>query len=148
MGHYDLYDVLAELGYGLASKTRSDRAAAFSYKNALWLEQLPKETRETLLALTEQFGKDGTEALENPHIFELSGVKRAGGLPALRILGGPRSSVKPRRACFRREGRLWLLRMASGSCQMAGSGSGWQRQFARHRGDLPAASGIPRVSFN
>ena len=33
----DLSDVLAELGYGLAPKTRVERAGAFSYKQATWL---------------------------------------------------------------------------------------------------------------
>lgn len=93
MTDYDLYDVLAELGYGLASKTRVERAAAFEYKHATWLATLPAPTRETLVALTGQFEQAGTEGLENPHIFELSAVKRAGGLAALKALGRPAGAV-------------------------------------------------------
>jgi type I restriction enzyme R subunit len=85
----DLYDVLAELGYGLASKTRAERAAAFGYRHAGWLATLPESTRQTLVAMTEQFEQAGTDGLENPHIFELSSVKRAGGLAALKVLGNP-----------------------------------------------------------
>jgi hypothetical protein len=39
--------------------------------------------------MTEQFEQAGTDGLENPHIFELSSVKRAGGLAALKVLGNP-----------------------------------------------------------
>src|SRR5207244_3795277 len=37
MGDYDLYDVLAELGYGLDPRTRRNRAEAFNYKHSSWL---------------------------------------------------------------------------------------------------------------
>ena len=37
MDDFDLYDVLAELGYGLEPKTRLARAEAFDYKAAAWL---------------------------------------------------------------------------------------------------------------
>ena len=48
MDAYDLYDVLAELGYGLAPRTRLDRAAAFTYKHAAWLGKMPLPSAETL----------------------------------------------------------------------------------------------------
>jgi type I restriction enzyme R subunit len=41
MTDYDLYDVLAELGYGLAPRTRAERAEAFMYKHEGWLSSLP-----------------------------------------------------------------------------------------------------------
>ena len=47
MADYDLYDVLAELGYGLAPRTRVDRAAAFTYKSAGWLAGLPPQAAAT-----------------------------------------------------------------------------------------------------
>jgi type I restriction enzyme R subunit len=89
MDAYDLYDILAELGYGLAPRTRLERAAAFTYKQAEWLKDMPVKTAETLRALALQFGRAGTEVLENLHIFETPEVKRAGGLDALRALGRP-----------------------------------------------------------
>jgi type I restriction enzyme R subunit len=85
----DLYDVLAHLGYGLAPKTRLERAAAFAYKHEAWLGTMPKQSAETLRAMAMQFGRAGTEGLENPHIFETPDVMRSGGLMALRSLGKP-----------------------------------------------------------
>ncbi|HEY8744127.1 MAG TPA: DEAD/DEAH box helicase family protein, partial [Chloroflexota bacterium] len=58
---YDLYDVLGELGYGLAPNTRVQRAAAFSYKHAAWLSSLPGPARATLNALAAQFALAGTD---------------------------------------------------------------------------------------
>lgn len=65
MADFDLYDVLAELGYGLDPKTRIERADAFSYKNGSWLDGLPKRTSNTVLALAHQFARAGTDELEN-----------------------------------------------------------------------------------
>jgi type I restriction enzyme R subunit len=89
MDAYDLYDVLAEMGYGLAPRTRMDRAAAFTYKHTAWLGGMPLPSAETLRALALQFGRAGTDGLENPHIFETPDVVHSGGLDALRGLGRP-----------------------------------------------------------
>jgi type I restriction enzyme R subunit len=89
MTDYDLYDVLGELGYGLAPRTRPDRADAFTYKHSSWLSDLPARTAATLKALASQFARAGTESLENPQVFEMPDVVRAGGLPALKTLGEP-----------------------------------------------------------
>ncbi|NJM08583.1 hypothetical protein HC891_23950 [Candidatus Gracilibacteria bacterium] len=85
----DLYDVLAELGYGLAPRTREERAEAFVYKHANWLSSMPAATAATVRALTGQFAKAGIEELENPQIFNTPAVKRAGGLKALQAAGKP-----------------------------------------------------------
>lgn len=89
MTDYDLYDVLGELGYGLSPRTCAERADAFGYKHAEWLRTLPAATSETLQKLAGQFAQGGTDALENPHVFEMSEVKSAGGLPALKVIGNP-----------------------------------------------------------
>jgi type I restriction enzyme R subunit len=89
MGAYDLYDVLAELGYGMAPRTRVERAEAFSYKNADWLTSLPDGTAQTIKALAAQFARGGTEELENPKIFQTPEVVRSGGLSALKAFGKP-----------------------------------------------------------
>ncbi len=89
MTDFDLYDVLAELAYGLNPRTRVDRAGAFLYKHAQWLAGLPPATTATLKALAAQFARTGTDSLENPHIFETPEVVRAGGLKALGVLGKP-----------------------------------------------------------
>jgi type I restriction enzyme R subunit len=89
MGAYDLYDVLAELGYGMAPRTRVERAEAFSYKNVDWLTSLPNGTAQTIKALAAQFARGGTEELENPKIFQTPEVVRSGGLSALKAFGKP-----------------------------------------------------------
>jgi type I restriction enzyme R subunit len=87
MADFDLYDVLAELGYGLEPKTRKARAAAFDYKAADWLADFPPSTSATLRALARQFGRGGTEELENPGVLKTPDVVAAGGLSALRLVG-------------------------------------------------------------
>jgi type I restriction enzyme R subunit len=89
MTDYDLYDVLADLGYGMAPRTRVERTDSFSYKHAEWLESLPEKTRATLKAIAGQFAEGGTDGLENPQVFQTPAVVRAGGLSALRVIGRP-----------------------------------------------------------
>ena len=90
---YDLYDVLADIGYGQAPKTREDRAAAFSYKHQGWLSTMPSPTALTVQAIASQFAKGGTENLENPQIFQTPEVTAAGGLLALRAYAKPASTI-------------------------------------------------------
>lgn len=89
MTAYDLYDVLAELGYGMNPRTRPERADAFTYKHAGWLSKLPAPTAATLKALAAQFARAGTDGLENPEVFQTPEVQKAGGLVALKALGRP-----------------------------------------------------------
>ena len=42
---YDLYDVLAELGWGMNPRTRHDRTLAFTYKHEDWINALPGNGR-------------------------------------------------------------------------------------------------------
>ena len=86
---YDLYDVLAELGWGMNPRTRRERAAAFTYKHEDWLNTLPAETAKTIKAIANQFARGGTETLENRQIFQTPEVKAAGGLAALQKAGKP-----------------------------------------------------------
>jgi type I restriction enzyme, R subunit len=88
-GEYDLYDVLAELGWGMRPRTRHDRAMAFNYKHEDWLDNLPAKTAATIKAIASQFERGGTEGLENPQIFQTPEVKAAGGLTALQEGGKP-----------------------------------------------------------
>lgn len=91
---YDLYDVLAELGYGLNPRSREERAQAFTYKHQDWLAGLPVPTRATLEALAGQFARASTDGLENPQVFQMPEVVRAGGLNALRALGKPAEELR------------------------------------------------------
>lgn len=86
---YDLYDVLADLSYGLAPRTRQDRAFAFHYKHRGWLTALPPAAKSTIEAIAEQFTAGGTEGLENPMIWQTPEVAAAGGLRALKAVGDP-----------------------------------------------------------
>jgi type I restriction enzyme R subunit len=89
MSDYDLYDVLAELGYGMAPKTRGERADAFVYKHENWLKRMPATTAAVIQAIAGQFVKAGTEGLENPGVFQTPEVVGAGGLAALKAMGKP-----------------------------------------------------------
>jgi len=87
---YDLYDVLAELGWGMNPRTRRVRTLAFTYKNEDWLNTLSQRAAATIRAIASQFERGGTEGLENPQIFQTPEVKLAGGLAALQTAGNPR----------------------------------------------------------
>lgn len=86
---YDLYDVLAELGWGMSPRTRHDRALAFTYKHEDWIKALPGSAAATIRAIASQFDRGGTDGLENPQIFQTPEVKAAGGLAALQAAGKP-----------------------------------------------------------
>jgi type I restriction enzyme R subunit len=90
---YDLYDVLAELGWGMNPRTRRGRALAFTYKHEDWINALPKPAAATIRAIAGQFERGGTDGLENPQIFQTPEVKKAGGLAALQMAGNPRDLV-------------------------------------------------------
>ncbi|MEX2139708.1 MAG: DEAD/DEAH box helicase family protein [Pirellulales bacterium] len=86
---FDLYDVLAELGWGMNPRTRRDRTLAFTYKHEDWINALPRQAAGTIRAIASQFDRGGTEGLENPQIFQTPEVKAAGGLSALQAAGKP-----------------------------------------------------------
>ena len=90
---FDLYDILAEIGFGVAPKSRRDRVFALEYKYNEWLNGLPPNTRNTLLALAKQFEIGGTEELENHYIFQIPEVSKTGGLDALTLLGDPKDVI-------------------------------------------------------
>lgn len=89
MQDFDLYDVLAELGYGMQPRTRIERTDTFSYKHAEWLAALPEPTSAAIRALASQFSKGGTDGLENPYIFQTPEMRAVGGLAALKLGGRP-----------------------------------------------------------
>jgi len=90
---YDLYDVLAELGWGMNPRTRHDRTMAFTYKHEDWINTLPGRAPSAVRAIASQFERGGTEGLENPQIFQTPEVRSAGGLAALQMAGNPRDLV-------------------------------------------------------
>ncbi len=93
MADYDLFDVLGAAAYGLDPKSRKARAEAFDYKARPWLETLPPAASGVLRAVVGQFGGGGTDALENPAIFQVPAIIAAGGLAALQISGDAKTMV-------------------------------------------------------
>jgi type I restriction enzyme R subunit len=93
MGDYDLYDVLADVAYGMSPHTRVERAESFSYKQADWLGQMPPATAKTVQAIAAQFARGGTEELESDQLLRTPEVKNAGGLHALKALERPAREV-------------------------------------------------------
>ena len=91
MNDYDLYDVLASLGYGLQPSKRDERAFKFRFKNATWLNTFAAPTKATIEAIADQFALGGTEGLENPHIWQTPEVVAAGGLRAVKAAGEPKT---------------------------------------------------------
>jgi len=94
MTDYDLFDVIAAVGYGLDPKTKEDRALAFRYKQNDWLSRLPAKTRAAVLAVADQFRHGGTEDLENVYIFKTPEVEAAGGVAALAEGGDPATVIR------------------------------------------------------
>ena len=99
---FDLYDILADVGYGQAPKVRVDRASAFEYKNQHWLSSMPVRTADAVRAIASQFARGGTDNLENPQIFSTPEVANAGGLRALQEFDEPaRMIVEIKERMFR-----------------------------------------------
>ena len=96
MEEYDLYDVIADIGYRLDPKTMSERAESFKYKNEDWLESIDSKSADVIKALASQFSRGGTENLENPQIFKTPEVVKAGGVSALSGLDDPLVETKQR----------------------------------------------------
>jgi type I restriction enzyme R subunit len=90
----DLYDVLADIAYGMAPKLRSERAEAFTYKSASWLSNLPDDVEATLTAIASQFERDGTTVFETSSVFDVPSVRRAGGINALVKVDEPRGLLE------------------------------------------------------
>ena len=94
MQDYDLYDILADLGFGMAPRTRAERAESFDYKNEEWLKKLPPQAAAVIKAFVRQFEGNGTEELENPRIFQTPAIQQAGGIAALQEAGVPKDLLQ------------------------------------------------------
>jgi type I restriction enzyme R subunit len=94
MADFDLYDVLADLGFHIKPRTRQDRVQAFIFKHEDWLDGLPPQTAAAIRAIVGQFENDGTAGLESKRMFETPAFKAAGGIGALAAGGDPAALVK------------------------------------------------------
>ena len=80
---YDLFDVLSGVAFGSRPRTRAKRAVEFEINNRNWLESMPDQTRDAILAVVSQFGKGGIENLEDATVLRTPEVANAGGVRAL-----------------------------------------------------------------
>ncbi len=79
----DLYDVLAELGFGYEPKARSERAAGFSFRNKTWLSDFPENSRNVIVAIARQFARGGIDELESESLFDVPDIVKFGGFKSL-----------------------------------------------------------------
>lgn len=79
----DLYDIIAQLGFGVAPKSREERSGAFKLWHKSWLRQFPEPAQKVLLGIAGQFAQGGIEELETKHLFDAKDVKKHGGLKVL-----------------------------------------------------------------
>ena len=89
MADFDLYDVLAELGYGLDPRPASPGPTPSATSTRPGSPACRRRPRPPSQALTRQFARAGTEELENPGVLSTPDVLAAGGLAALKLLGSP-----------------------------------------------------------
>ena len=73
----DLYDVLAQVGWGETPRPRVERAERVQ----------DRESEPIIRVLAGQFGQGGTEALESGMLGQVPALREAGGLGALASLG-------------------------------------------------------------
>ncbi|MCY4620146.1 MAG: DEAD/DEAH box helicase family protein [Chloroflexi bacterium] len=83
----DLYDVLASAAWNETARTRIERADRLEEVEVEWLEAQGSPAAAVLGALTRQFGRGGTDALERESLFRTDQVREAGGIQALRVDG-------------------------------------------------------------
>jgi len=91
---FDHYDLFAHFGYGQRALKRPEREAGYLKQQAPWFASLDAKVATVLRGLGRQFGLGGTEALESRELWNVPGIRRAGGLVALRRLGAPADVVR------------------------------------------------------
>jgi type I restriction enzyme R subunit len=89
MEDYDLYDLLAGLGYAQPPKTRTGRVQMFYDQQDIWFNEMPPPAANALRAVVGQFASGGTDNLESQELFRVPSVIKTGGLGSLRLLGQP-----------------------------------------------------------
>ena len=96
----DLFDFLANIGFGIDPKTREQRVFAFNYKNKSWLMSLPSSTSKIVEVLAKQFKENGIEEIENPDIFSIKEIRKAGGIKAFAMADAPDIFTEVKRRLF------------------------------------------------
>ena len=89
MNDFDLYDFFGHHGYRARALKRPERGALFVREHQSWFDAMDDKAAIVLKGLGHQFAQGGTDALESPYLWEVPEIRLAGGLDALRSLGGP-----------------------------------------------------------
>jgi type I restriction enzyme R subunit len=89
MNDFDLYDFFGHHGYHARALKRPERGELFISHNQAWFSDMDDKAAIVLKSLGHQFAQGGTDALESPNLWEVPEIKLAGGLNALRGVGGP-----------------------------------------------------------
>jgi type I restriction enzyme, R subunit len=89
MTDYDTYDLFAHHGYHARALKRPDRKDLYLGDNQRWFEEMDSNAATVLKGLGNQFELGGTEALETLALWDVSEIRVAGGLDALKTLGPP-----------------------------------------------------------
>jgi hypothetical protein len=90
----DLYDVLGDLTFGVAPKSRIARVDAFGYKAKSWLSAMHPDASATVRTIAGFFANDGgIEEVDSPMVFKMPQVKKTGGLAALASLASDPAEV-------------------------------------------------------
>lgn len=106
----DLYDVLASAAWNETARTRIERADRLEEVEVEWLEAQGNPAAAVLGALTRQFGRGGTKALESDNLFRTDQVRDAGGVAALRADGRkPAELITELKRRLLAADREWLL---------------------------------------
>ena len=102
---YDLYDVLAELGWGMNPRTRHDRTMAFTYKHEDWINGSARQSRRHGAR-----NREPVRTRRHRRAGEPADLPDAGSQISWRIgraangwKPARHSSVKPRRGCLRHD---------------------------------------------
>ena len=74
---------MINVAYGKKPLKRNERIFDFQYKQRNWLDTLPQETKDVILAIVNQFAFQGTDSIESDQLFKVHDVVKAGGLSSL-----------------------------------------------------------------
>lgn len=83
MEPYDGFDVLGNICFADAPRTRSERVDRFLATSSASTREVPNPVRAVLRAYGAQFGHAGTRGLEESSTFDLPPIQEAGGFEAL-----------------------------------------------------------------
>jgi len=83
LSDYDLYDILISVAYGKKPLKRNERVFDFRTNQRKWLDTLPQEAKDVILAIVDQFAFQGTDSIESEQLFKIHDVVKAGGIASL-----------------------------------------------------------------